>query len=153
MLNDPAFKNICFWSKLSWEFVIADPGTFTKYFAKEFKLDSKNVNFSHVSKAYKIVELSTIYGQLIITRIKSKRNTWKLFPDHYGVGYPSLKNAGDSSLAGTILIGEEQKFLTRLKKKITKEIKTDKKKKNPCDNNIYKYPHIDVKRLKMDGQK
>uniref|UniRef100_A0A0K0EB90 ETS domain-containing protein n=1 Tax=Strongyloides stercoralis TaxID=6248 RepID=A0A0K0EB90_STRER len=120
LLSSPKYQRICFWSKISWEFIIADPLAFTKVFADEYNLNKKYMTFSHVSKAYKIVEASTIYGQHIITRVKSKRNTWRFFPDHNKMGFPSLKNAGGSTLAGTILNAEEMKFLTKLRKKLSK---------------------------------
>uniref|UniRef100_A0A0N5BL13 ETS domain-containing protein n=1 Tax=Strongyloides papillosus TaxID=174720 RepID=A0A0N5BL13_STREA len=120
LLSSPKYQRICFWSKVSWEFIIADPMAFTKVFAEEYDLNKKYMTFSHVSKAYKIVEASTIYGQHIITRVKSKRNTWRFFPEHNKMGFPCLKNAGGASLAGTILNAEEMKFLTKLKKKLAK---------------------------------
>ncbi|CEF60462.1 Ets domain and Winged helix-turn-helix DNA-binding domain-containing protein [Strongyloides ratti] len=120
LLSNPKYQTICFWSRISWEFIIADPLAFTKVFADEYNLNRKYMTFSHVSKAYKIVEASTIYGQHIITRVKSKRNTWRFFPDHNKMGFPSLRNAGGSTLAGTILNAEEMKFLTKLRKKLSK---------------------------------
>ncbi|CEF62365.1 Saposin-like domain-containing protein [Strongyloides ratti] len=139
ILMNPDNFSICHWTKYCWEFVITDPDSFVSCFCEEFNLDKNLITIAHVSKVYKIIGSSTVYGQPIIERVKCRRNAFRLFPKHQNFTYPRLKDLGSNSLSTTFLKDEEKKALGKLRKiKTNVPIFSRKRKgsgKNEDDNN------------------
>uniref|UniRef100_A0A0K0FR92 Velvet domain-containing protein n=1 Tax=Strongyloides venezuelensis TaxID=75913 RepID=A0A0K0FR92_STRVS len=116
MLMNPENASICHWTKYCWEFVITDPDSFVACFCETFDLDRNLITISHVSKVYKCIGSSNVYGQPIIERVKCRRNAFRLFPKHQNFTYPRLKDLGSNSLSTTFLKNEEDKALGKLRK-------------------------------------
>uniref|UniRef100_A0A0K0EK98 ETS domain-containing protein n=1 Tax=Strongyloides stercoralis TaxID=6248 RepID=A0A0K0EK98_STRER len=151
MLMNPECFSICHWTKYCWEFVITDPDSFVACFCEEFNLDRNLITIAHISKVYKIIGSSTVYGQPIIERVKCRRNAFRLFPKHQNFTYPKLKNLGSNSLSTTFLKDEEKKALGKLRKiKVNVPIFSRKRKgsnKNDEDNSY----NDNVKQRKVEN--